>query len=198
MKRQWIMLISLSLLFMVTFARADTYKFDPEHTSVNWKISHLGFSNYLGKWAANGTLYLDKKSPENSKVNVTIAIDSLVTGNPELNKVLLSPDFFDVKKYPTATYVSQKVEVTGKKSAKVFGTLTMHGVSQPVVLNVVLNQIADNPFVKKEDAGFSATTTIKRSDFGIKAYLPDLGDTITLDIEAEGSKVDEPDMSSKK
>ena len=70
------------------------------------------------------------------------------------------------------------------------GTLTLHGVSKPVTLKVVLNKMGANPFVKKNAVGFSATTTIKRSDFGVSAYLPALGDTVKLDIEAEAYQDD--------
>jgi len=133
-----------------------------------------------------GTLTLDEKAPQNSSVSVTIPIDDLLTGVVKLDEHLKSKDFFDAETYPTATFVSSKVTLTGKDTAKVEGTLTLHGVSKPEVLNVTLNKIGENMF-KKKTAGFSATTTIKRSDFGITTYLPMLGDDVKLYVESEAN-----------
>ena len=102
-----------------------------------------------------------------------------MTGLPKLNEHLLGDSFFDVAKFPTATFVSTKVDVTSKTTAKVTGDLTLHGVTKPVVLDVTLNKIGEN-MKKQKTAGFSATATIKRSDFGMTAYLPALGDEVKL------------------
>lgn len=181
------------IIFMVLFlwtgfayAAAENYTLDPMHTYVQWHISHFGFSYPSGKWMVkSGTLVLDKAKPQDSKVNATIQVDTLVTGIPELDKHLTAPLFFDVTKYPTATFVSNKVTLTGKDTAKVQGILTLHGVSKPVVLNVKLNKAEVSPITDKQTAGFSATAMIKRSDFGITAYSPGLGDDVQLDIQAE-------------
>lgn len=178
----------LSLSFIGPVLAADVYNLDPGHTYVLWHINHFGFSNPSGKWFANGTLILDETKPENSKVNVKIETASLDTGISKLDEHLKSQEFFDVKRYPTATFVSTKIKMTGKESAKVFGTLTLHGISKPVVLNVKLNKLGTSPITNKQTAGFTADTKLKRSDFGIKAYLPGLGDEVKIDIEAEGSK----------
>ena len=150
-----------------------------------WHINHLGFSTQTGKWYAHGTLALDKEKPANDKVNVTINIADLVTGIAELNKHLEGKLFFDAAQFPVATFVSDKVNVTGKDTAKVHGILTIHGVSKPVTLNVKLNKVGMSVVTNKMTAGFSATTKIKRSDFGINEFLPDLGDEVKLDIEVE-------------
>jgi polyisoprenoid-binding protein YceI len=190
MKRLFTLILFFSLLLIGTAEAADTYVLDPGHTYVLWRISHFGFSNPSGKWYANGTIILDETKPENSKLNVTIQTDSIDTGIPKLDEHLKSKDFFDVKQYPTATFVSDKIKMTGKDSAKVFGTLTLHGVSKPVVLDVKLNKLGISPISNKKTAGFSATTKLKRSDFDIKAYLPGLGDAVKIDIEAEANKSD--------
>jgi polyisoprenoid-binding protein YceI len=168
------------------FADTETFQLDPGHTYVLWRISHFGFSYPAGKWMANGTLVLDEKKPQDSKVNVTIKIGEIDTGNPKLNEHLLSKAFFDVAQFPTATFVSDKVNLTGKDTAKVTGVLTLHGVSKPVTLNVKLNKIGTNPITEKKAIGFSATTELKRSDFGMETLLPALGNEIKLNIEAEG------------
>ncbi|MFZ2315914.1 MAG: YceI family protein [Gammaproteobacteria bacterium] len=167
------------------FAAPETFTLDPEHTYVLWNIKHLGFSTQAGKWYAKGTLVLDKEHPADSKVNVTIDLIKMITGLPELDKHLKGKQFFDVAKFPKAIFVSDKVNVTGKDTAKVEGTLTLHGISKPVTLDVKLNQEGPNPITTKMTAGFSATATIKRSDFGMTTLIPALGDDVELDIEAE-------------
>lgn len=167
---------------------ADTYKFDGSHTAVTFHIDHFGFSKPSGKFMnVEGTLVLDEKAPANSKVNVTIPITQINTGVAKLDEHLKNKDFFDVEQFPTATFVSEKVDVKDATSATVTGNLTLHGVTKPVVLDVKLNKLGEN-FMKKQTAGFTATTTIKRSDFGISAYLPGLGDDVKIDIESEANK----------
>lgn len=181
-------LITLSLfLSLITAAQAapENYTLDPEHTYVLWHINHLGFSTQVGKWYAAGRLVLDKDKPQNDKVNATIQMATLSTGNSELDKHLKEALFFDVTKFPTATFVSTKVTTTGKNTAKVQGTLTLHGVSKPVTLNVKFNKAGINPISNKPSVGFSATAKIKRSDFDINTLLPSLGDEVSLNIEAE-------------
>jgi polyisoprenoid-binding protein YceI len=175
-------------IFTTPLLAADTYTLDPNHTYVMWHINHFGFSNPSGKWMADGSLTLDEAKPENSKVNVIIHTDMLTTGLPELDKHLKSPLFFDVQKFPTAKFVSTKVDVTSKTTATVTGNLTVHGVTKPVTLDVTLNKTGVNPISNKPSAGFSATGKIQRSDFGISAYLPGLSDEVVLDIQAEAFK----------
>lgn len=172
----------------VSVHAAETYKLDSQHTYVLWYIKHLGFTTQVGKWYANGTLVLDRQKPKNSKVNVTIAMNDIVTGIPDLDKHLKGKLFFDVSQFPTATFVSDKVEITSKDTAKIYGKLTLHGISKLVVLNVKLNQIANNPLTDKMTVGFSATTNIKRSDFNVTTLLPALADDVDLNIEVEAYK----------
>ncbi len=170
-----------------TFAAPETYTLDSSHSYVMWHINHFGFSNPSGKWMVDGTLILDETKPQNSKVDVTIHMDGLSTGVAKLDEHLKSEDFLDVAKYPTATFVSDKVTMTGKGSAKVHGMLTVHGVSKPVTLDVKLNKLGMSPIANKKTAGFAATAKLKRSDFGISKYLPGLGDDVTINIESEAN-----------
>src|SRR5947207_2270779 len=94
---------ALLLASTAVIAEPVTYNIDPSHTSVLFHINHFGFSNPSGKWFANGTLVLDEKSPQNSKVNVNIDVASVDTGIPKLDEHLKSAEFFDVTKYPKAT-----------------------------------------------------------------------------------------------
>lgn len=181
----------LLLLFSFSsFANTiETYTMDPNHSYVLWRISHFNFSHPSGKWfVTEGKLSLDKDKPQNSKVNVTINVDKMVTGIPELDKHLKGPLFFDVKKFPQATFVSDSVSLNGKEMAQVHGNLTVHGVTKPVTLNVKLNKIGTSPITNKQTVGFTATTILNRSDFGIKTLLPGLGDQVPIDIEVEAYK----------
>jgi polyisoprenoid-binding protein YceI len=170
---------------------ADSYKFDPNHTSVIWRASHFGHSSPHGIFSnIEGDLTLDEKNPEASSMKVTVPVAKLATGIAKFDEHLKSKDFFNAEKFPTATFVSTKVEKTGDKTAKVTGDLTLLGVTKPVTLDVTLNQIAPNPMNKKQTAGFTATGTIKRSDFGMNFGVPNVSDEIPLTIEAEANKVE--------
>lgn len=178
----------LSFIALPGFA-ADQFNFDPAHSYVQWHIKHLGFSIQSGKWyIKSGYVRLDKDNPNNSQVEATIDINKLITGNPELNKHLKGKLFFDVQKYPIATFVSDKVDVTSDKTAKVHGILTVHGVSKPITLEVTLNKVDKNPINDLMTAGFTATTEINRSDFGINTMIPDVGDEVTIEIGAEANQ----------
>ncbi|HSW93500.1 MAG TPA: YceI family protein [Gammaproteobacteria bacterium] len=177
--------ILFALIFIQTTAFAETYQLDNQHTYVLWHISHFNFSNPSGKWMADGTLVLDEKKLQDSKVNAVIHIATLTTGIKALDEHLMKPLFFDVQQYPDATFVSDKVNVTGKTTAKVHGILTVHGISKPVTLDVKLNRSGVSPITNKPTLGFTAKTVIKRSDFGMTALLPGLGDDVKIDIEAE-------------
>ena len=180
---------AVALFLMLPIAHAaEIYKLDPNHANVFWHADHFGFSKPSGKFSdVAGTLVLDEAKPENSTVNVTIKTGSLVTGIPKFDAHLKSKDFFDVEKFPEMTFVSNKVVMTGKDKAKVTGALTIHGVTKPATLDVKLNKLAVHPMSKEKAAGFSATTVIKRSDFGINYALPDVVDQVEITIEAEAN-----------
>lgn len=184
---KWMLPALFALAIPYTYA-ADKYILDDSHTFVGWSISHFGYSHPTGKWMAKGTMELDKDKPQDSKVEATIKVGDIITGIPKLDHHLKGEEFFDVDKYPTATFVSTKVITTSKDTAKVEGNLTLHGVTRPVTLDVKLNKAEVSPMTNKMTAGFSATATISRSEFGIKAYTPGLGDEVKLTIEAEAFK----------
>lgn len=166
-------------------AAAEKFTLDNQHSYVLWEIAHFGFSKQVGKWYVDGAVILDKDHPDQSKVEAIIKIDNLHTGLPELDKHLKSKEFFDAQHFPTATFVSNKVDIINDTSAKVNGMLTLHGVTKPITLMVTLNKTGVNPISNKMSVGFTATTTIKRSDFGINTLIPSLGDEVTIKIGAE-------------
>lgn len=165
----------------------DTYTLDPNHSYVLWHISHFGFSNPSGKWMANGTLVFNKNYPQKSQVTATVNIADGVTGIPELDKHMQSDTFFNAAQFPTATFVSDKVTLTGKHTADVSGQLTMHGVTKPLTFHVILNKIGVSLVTNKPTIGFSGTAKLNRSDYGISAYAPGLGNEVPLEIELEAS-----------
>jgi polyisoprenoid-binding protein YceI len=176
-------LIAIFLSFPIFSAN---YTFDPSHSFVEWQINHFGFSNPSGKWFFEGTLNLDEKNPANSEVAIRIPLEAMVTGIPKLTEHLNSPDFFDVKKYPLATFESQSITVQSQ-TATIKGLLSLHGVTRPLTLHVKLNKLGMNPISHKKTAGFSGDATLKRSDFQIDRYLPGLSDSVKLNIEAEAN-----------
>lgn len=177
-----------------TKAAAGTYTVDGSHAFVHWKVWHMGFSHYTGRFdKISGSLLL--KPEDLAASNVSIAIDpaSADSGNAKLESELKSEMFFDVAKYPQIAFKSTKVEVTGKDAAgkstgKVYGNLTFHGVTKPVVLDATFNGSGPHLMTKTPTLGFSAKTTIKRSDFGVNALVPVVSDEVELEIEVEFSK----------
>ncbi len=104
---------------------------------------------------------------------------------PKFDAHLKSPDLFDTARFPTATFKSTAIEVTGPSTGKISGELSLRGVTRPVVLDAVFNGAGVHPMNKKYIAGFNATTKLKRSDFGLTYALPVVGDEVTLTISAE-------------
>jgi polyisoprenoid-binding protein YceI len=163
-----------------------TYTLDPGHTMVSFSWNHFGFSNPIANFGqADGTLIYDEAAPAKSSVNVTLPLAGLDTHVPALDEHLKKPDFLDADKYPTITFKSTKVAPAGKGKLKVTGDLTVHGVTKPVVLDVTVNKVGEHPMLKAPAAGFDATTTIKRSDFGVAAYVPNVSDAIKIHITTE-------------
>lgn len=184
-----ICVFSAFLLVSLPVRAADKYSFDPSHTNILWHVSHFGFSSPSGRFGIqSGMLMLDEATPANSKVEVVIDTTDLVTGITTFDKHLKSDDFLDSQQFPTATFKSSKVELTGEKTADVYGDLTLHGVTKPVILAVTLNKIDELPMSHKQGAGFTASTVIKRSEFGIDKYVPNIADEVRIEIEAEVMK----------
>jgi len=169
-------------------SKAEKFILDPTHTNITWSANHVGFSNPNGKFAkSSGVMFLDEVNPESSSVEVEIDMSGIITGFEDFDKHLKSADFFNSEKFKTAKFVSTKVEVLAKDIAKIHGNLTLLGVTKPVILEAKLNKIGRHPFTLKKTAGFSATATIKRSDFGIKYGLSLVSDEVKIAFEVEGS-----------
>jgi polyisoprenoid-binding protein YceI len=181
------LLIALAFLGLPVAAVADSYTLDPTHTYPNFTISHLGFSTMHGRFGkTSGKLTMDRAKGTGS-VEVVIDVASIDTGFKKRDDHLRSPDFFNAVEFPEITFKSTKVTFAGK-GAKVEGDLVIKGVSKPVTLDVASINCGVHPFNKKDVCGFDATTTIKRSDFGITYGVPAIGDEVKLAIEVEAIK----------
>ena len=169
-----------------------TYQADPGHTLVKWEVDHLGFSPYWGIFGnVSGTLMLDPKRPNAAKVDVTIPVSKVVTASAGLTQHLLragkdggKPDFFGASP-ADARFVSTRVTAQGQ-TAKITGNLTLNGVTNPVTLNAHFFGAGKAPAMMggKENVGFEATATIKRSEFGVGFGVPMVSDEVKLKIAA--------------
>ncbi|MGD9592876.1 MAG: YceI family protein [Candidatus Berkiella sp.] len=164
---------------------AQQYVLDPDHSHVTWHVNHFGFSDLSGTIVAQGNIMLDEALLQNSTVNVTLNIAGIQTPSAKFTQMLKSSQFFNVSSFPNASFVSDSIQMTGKNTAKVSGTLTIHGVSKPVVLNTRINKIGMHSYYGVKAAGFSAVTVIKRSDFGLGAFSPGVSDEVKVNIEVE-------------
>lgn len=175
-----------------TAQAADTWKVDPAHAFVYYKVSHFGWSNNMGRFnKISGSIVFDGKDVTTSKVMLEIEAASIDSAHEARDKHLKSPDFFNVKEFPTIKFVSTKVEKTGDRTGKITGNLTMHGQTHEVTLDVTWNRMS--PHFRQKDrihTGFSAVAKVSRLKWGIGKKFPPqaIGDEITLFIEIEAIK----------
>jgi polyisoprenoid-binding protein YceI len=172
---------------------SGSYEGDPAHTSVTFKIKHFGLSFYTARFAkVTSKVMLDAARPQASKLEVSIDARSVRTDFPFPEKtdfdkeIGTDPRFLNGNAHPVIGFVSTRVTRTGANTADIAGNLTLRGVTKPVVLKAVLNgQVETHPMLKKPVFGISATTSIKRADFGLTVYEGVLGDEVTVLIETE-------------
>jgi polyisoprenoid-binding protein YceI len=166
-----------------TSVKAGTYNIEPYHTQANFSVSHFGFTNFSGVFSgASGTLVLDPAKPSAARLDVTIPVQSVQTTVAVLDGMLKGDQWFDAAKFPNATFTSTKVVLSGKNSAVISGNLTLHGVTKAITLKAHFIGAGVNPLDKSFTAGFEATGTIKRSEFGVSTYAPLIGDQVHLTI----------------
>jgi polyisoprenoid-binding protein YceI len=180
----------------VAAVSGGSYTADPDHSLVVWSLDHLGFSPYTGIFGdVTGRLTIDPKNPGAAKVDVTIPVSKVVTASAGLNQHLFrpgkdggKPDFFGPNP-ADARFVSTKVVANGE-TARVTGDFTLNGITRPLTLDVSFYGAGTLPPAMggKENIGFRATGTIRRSDFGLGFFAPVLGDEVKLDIAAAFQK----------
>lgn len=170
-------------------AAPDKYEIDKTHTHIIFFANHLGYSQTIGRIKEyEGYFTFDENEPEKSEVDVTLKPASVDTSVPALDETLRGEKFFNVAQFPTMRFKSTGVKVTdkAKKTGDVAGELTLLGVTKPVTLHVTYNKSGIHPYTNNYVSGFSAEARIKRSEFGMDKYLPDVGDEVVIHIEAEG------------
>lgn len=168
--------------------QAGSYKVDANHTQVVWSVDHFGFTRLYGMVGSmSGTLDINPARPSAAKVAIDIPLSGLTVTSPGFAKHLATADLFDVASFPTARFVSRSVTVRGNQ-ATIAGDLTLRGVTKPLTLDARLHGAGLNPMNKKPTIGFSATATLKRSDFNLGYAVPNVSDEVKLEITAAFEK----------
>lgn len=183
--KRLLLAVALTTGFAVA-ASAETYDIDPTHSQVMFTYSHLGFSNITARFdTIEGEVSYNPANVEASTVKAAVTIASVSSGVPDLDAHLKRDDLFDAEKFPVATFQSTAVAGAGEGKLRVTGDLTIHGVTRETTFDVAVNRIGEHPMRNKPAAGFDAVATIKRSDFGIDKYVPNISDEVTIRITIE-------------
>lgn len=186
---RWMTITLLGLLTITTAATARDYVFDTVHTHVGFEVSHLGFSMSQGNFrGVSGGFSFNKNDWKRASCDVRIDVNSLDMGDAGWRKKLLGKKWFNVEQHPQMRFVCSKLEQTDDRHGELHGQLSLLGVSRPVVLDLSFNRAGIHKYSMQYIAGFSASTEIKRSDFGMTELIPDIGDSIKIHIEVEASR----------
>jgi polyisoprenoid-binding protein YceI len=169
-------------------AEAGTYIADPHHSSVTWRISHMGLSNFVGRFTnVDARLTYDPQNPTDVHMQGKVKLAHLDTGNPVLDSTLKGSQFFDAKDFPDIKLVATGLEIVSPDRGRLETEITMHGITRPVTFDVTFHGHAKN-FEGKESLGFSAHATLKRSAFNMGGFIPMVGDDVDLWLESEFNK----------
>lgn len=186
--------VGLALLLPAAAAQAQKADVDLEHVSVYWSLWHGGFSQVTGQFRQINKvdMVFDRKDVANSKVNVEIEAASLDSNHAYRDNWARSDAALDVWKFRTINFESTKIEKTGDNTAKMTGNLTMHGVTQPITMDVTYNKGGMHLSKKYSIDGFTAKGKLKRSDFGMSAFIPWIGEEIDFVIQLEAKRPNDP------
>jgi polyisoprenoid-binding protein YceI len=180
----------LALAVPLAMAQTSTWTADSAHSEVDFSIRHLGISNVHGRFGkVAGTIVLNEADVTKSTVTATVDVSTVDTGEPGRDNHLKSDGFFDVAKYPTASFTSTSIVKKGG-NLEVTGNFTLHGVTKPIVLDVESPSAPVTSMDKKLHSGYTATTTISRTVFGVGTNFgpPILADEVKLTIELDVAK----------
>ncbi len=173
------------------FAEAEKYVLDSSHSQIIFSYNHIGFSTTYGMFSGfEGEIMFDAEDAAKSSVTVSMPVASMFTGWEQRDGHFMSDDFFGASGEDLVTFTSTSIEVTGDNTANITGDLAMNGMTKPVVLAATLNKIGQHPMAGKAWAGFDATTTVKRSDFGLGAFAPAVSDEVEIQISIEAMKAE--------
>lgn len=166
-----------------------SYTADPQHTTVLFKINHMGLSTFVGRFnKVDASLEFDPDKIESARLTAVIDVASVDVNNQELEENLRDSSWLHTEKYPQALFKTTGVELIDEKSAKFSGIFTLHGVTKPMVLNVTFNGGGNNMLTGAYTLGFSATTSFNRSVFGVDYLIPAIGDKVDIEVFAEFQK----------
>lgn len=183
--------LTLALLLaaapIAALAAPQAWRLDPVHTRVLFAVEHAGFSQALGTVSGSeGQLLFDPDDWTGARLTVSVPLQRLDLGDAKWNKAVMAANLLDTDRHPDARFVSTRVEAVDASHARVFGQLTLRGVTREVELAVTLNAVKRHPMPPfRRTAGFSATTTLSRKAFGVDAWPSMIGDSVELRIEAE-------------
>lgn len=178
----------LALAAATLTVQAQSYTVEPRHTHITWATSHLGVSTFRGKLnKTSGKVVLDVPGRKGS-VEIVVDTAGQLSGDDRLDKHLAAEDFFNIAKFTTATFRSSAVEFSGEAPSRIIGELTLLGITRPVTLTVTAFNCKMHPMLKKDFCGADATATLRRSDWGMKYGVPNIGDEVKLDIAIEAIK----------
>ena len=176
----------LLALANATAGAAERWQFDEAHTQVLFTVNHLGFTDLIGQFRRiDGELLLDRDNLSASSVRAVLDAGSVDLNHEGINEHLRNPDFFDVERYAQLRFESTSVEALADDRLAVTGALTMLGHTRPVVLEVTVNRIGNHPMSGQPHAGFTATGTLKRSEWGMDHLVGPVGDEIAFRINVE-------------
>lgn len=165
------------------------YKIDPDHTSVTFKINHLGFSHYTGRFnRIEGYVNFNNNAPEESNGEFIVYTNSIDSNNPKLEEDLRTDKWFNVIQFPRASFHITRIDRTSATAGKITGDFSFLGIKRRLTLDTTFIGTGYNIFVKKQVMGFSAVASFDRSDFGMSNMLPMLGNEVVLEIEVELDK----------
>ncbi|MBX9704698.1 MAG: YceI family protein [Gammaproteobacteria bacterium] len=169
-------------------AAPETYVIDSNHSMPRFSYSHFGYSTQLSRFdKATGKIVIDRAAKTGS-VDVIINTTSVNTGFALFNEHIQGEDFFNTAKFPTATFVSKKMNFEGDKPVSIDGTLTIKGVSKPETLTVTSFMCMPHPMLKKDACGANATVVVKRTDFNMSKHVPYVSDEVTITLPVEAIK----------
>jgi len=180
----------------LTDLRDGSFRIDPEHAVVLWKVDHLGFSTFVGRFNSfDGSLTFDPADPNGAQLDVIVETASIDANNPLFEDTLRGPSWFDVGDHPQARFQAQSIEILDDDTGRVTGDFTLLGVTRPLTLDVTFNGGATNFISGRYTMGFAARGSFLRSDYGMTTLVPAVGDEVELEIHAEFIRTQQADAS---
>jgi polyisoprenoid-binding protein YceI len=166
--------------------QAGEYKLDKEHAVLLFKINHMGFSSYVGRFNEfDVSLDFDPNNIENSRIEAIIDMGSIDVNNPEFATTLGGTAWLDTQRFPQAVFRSLSIKKIDDEQLLVRGELTFLGTTQEVTMMAKLNGAANNPLTRQYTLGFAANLRFNRSEFGLKKFIPVVGDEVDIEIHSE-------------